>query len=237
MVGCSTNSDKNKELKFHLIPIGGTRRQSWLTAINRCEVRADGSVNQEKLWEPKSNYTYVCGRHFITATMKRKSPRKRKRSQQDRAPIDRGEVQDSDGEIKTDMDLETDKSPEPDDNPDSNEDVVGGPEVHNNICDSCISPMQEPLSSSEREQWSMEMDNLRRERDEAQAKIVALQNIIQERSENLSSINLEGDDHKCMMLTGLKWEVFEKLFTFLTPFISVTGVKKKRACPFVNSFF
>lgn len=68
MVGCTVNAIKNKGLKFHMIPLGGSRREKWLKAINRCVVKANGSV---KLWEPTSNYTYVCGRHFISGEMSR----------------------------------------------------------------------------------------------------------------------------------------------------------------------
>lgn len=66
VAGCTANSVKNKGLKFHVVPLSGPRREEWLKAIGRCDVSPDGIVNLEKLWEPKSNYTYVCGRHFIT---------------------------------------------------------------------------------------------------------------------------------------------------------------------------
>lgn len=91
--------------------------------------------------------------------------------------------------------------------------VLPSPKVANNADPphvdpdaSLSSPIQKPLSVSEREQMYTEIHNLRKERDEALAKVSAMEMLMQEKT--LSSKSVEGNDQKCQMMTGLKWGVF-----------------------------
>ena len=61
VTNCCVNKKKNPELSFYLIPSEATepeRRMLWIQAVRREDVNG-------KLWQPKSEYHYVCSKHFI----------------------------------------------------------------------------------------------------------------------------------------------------------------------------
>ena len=81
-------------------------------------------------------------------------------------------------------------------------------------------PMQVPMTPSEREMLYTELRNVRRERDEALQKIESLQKLIN--ASSLTSTAVEGNNERCKMLTGVSWDVFLKIFLFLSTFIGKT---------------
>ena len=82
-------------------------------------------------------------------------------------------------------------------------------------------PMQTPMTASEREMLYTELSNVRRERDEALQKIESLEKLVNVSS--LSSSAVEGNNEQCKMLTGVSWDVFIKLFLFLSSVIGSTS--------------
>lgn len=59
---CINNKESCPHLSFYLIPNETTepdRRINWLQLIRR-----DGG--KDRLWNPRSDYHYVCSNHFIT---------------------------------------------------------------------------------------------------------------------------------------------------------------------------
>lgn len=85
---------------------------------------------------------------------------------------------------------------------------------------SSVPPMDKPLRGSERQQLYEEMNNLRKERDEARAKVVSLEEKL--KTSNLSASSVEGNDEACKTMTGISWEVFMKLFLYLREFLPST---------------
>ncbi|XP_071121934.1 uncharacterized protein [Mytilus edulis] len=89
------------------------------------------------------------------------------------------------------------------------------------------SAIHRPVTSSEREMIYSEMDNLRSERDR----------LIQENDKlssqittlRLSSSIIEKNDVKSNFYTGLKWDVFLSVFTFLQTFMTRTPLASKLA--------
>jgi hypothetical protein len=75
-----------------------------------------------------------------------------------------------------------------------------------------LMPMKQPLEKSEREMLYVEIENIRKERDDALQKISSLETIIC--ATFLSSVSVEGNDDACQSMTGISWEVFLQLFTF-----------------------
>ncbi|XP_072023080.1 uncharacterized protein [Amphiura filiformis] len=91
-----------------------------------------------------------------------------------------------------------------------------------------------PLGSTEREDIYTEMDNLRRERDCALDRIAALEDILLK--SQLSSQNVENDNTKCKLLTGLAWDVFIQVFLFLCTFYTNKSTNK-HSIPLREQFF
>ncbi len=61
---CTVNKLKNPELRFYKLPSHKSqplRRQKWIQAIRR-EASA-GRIG--KLWDPDTQYAYVCSKHFV----------------------------------------------------------------------------------------------------------------------------------------------------------------------------
>ncbi|KAK3579590.1 hypothetical protein CHS0354_017699 [Potamilus streckersoni] len=73
-------------------------------------------------------------------------------------------------------------------------------------------PMKQPLEESEREMLYMEIENLRKERDDAQKKISGMEQVISATS--LSSDSVEGNNDACQMMTGISWDVFKAIYLF-----------------------
>lgn len=84
-----------------------------------------------------------------------------------------------------------------------------------------IRPMQTPLQPSEREMLYDEINNLRAERDAALEKVEFLEKLVD--SSSLSASSVEGNNEACKNLTGLSWNVFLKLFLFLSRFCGNQG--------------
>ena len=82
-------------------------------------------------------------------------------------------------------------------------------------------PMQTPVTTSEREKLYTELNNVRRERDEALQKIELLEKLVN--ASSLTSVAVEGNNEQCKMLTGLSWDVFLKLFLFLSSVMGNTA--------------
>ena len=80
-----------------------------------------------------------------------------------------------------------------------------------------------------------EINNLRKERDEALEKCEKL--TVKLNKSNLSSSCTENDDAKCKMLTGLSWAVFLHVFSFLVPFVAHTRSTRSDSLPFREQFF
>lgn len=85
-------------------------------------------------------------------------------------------------------------------------------------------PMQAPLTPSEREMLYTELNNVRRERDEALQRIESLEKLVN--ASSLTSTAVEGNNEQCKMLTGVSWDVFIKIFLFLSTFVG-----SKQSCP------
>ena len=85
-------------------------------------------------------------------------------------------------------------------------------------------PPEKPLSTQERKHLYDEIDNLRKERDEALKRVATLEKLLQQRS--MSSDSVRDNDDKCQMMTGIKWVVFLKLFSFLSNFIKPNSTTK-----------
>ena len=81
-------------------------------------------------------------------------------------------------------------------------------------------PMQVPMTPSEREMLYTELRNVRRERDEALQKIESLQKLIN--ASSLTSTAVEGNNERCKMLTVCPGMYFLKIFLFLSTFIGKT---------------
>ncbi len=61
---CTVNKLKNPELRFYKLPSRKSqplRRQKWIQAIRR-EASAG---RMGKLWDPDTQYAYVCSKHFV----------------------------------------------------------------------------------------------------------------------------------------------------------------------------
>ena len=80
-----------------------------------------------------------------------------------------------------------------------------------------LSSVSSRMSPGEREMIYQELDNLRRERDEAQLKLELTEKKLL--TSNLSANAVENDSEKCKMMTGLSWGVFLKLSIFLATFL------------------
>ncbi|XDV14339.1 hypothetical protein PO909_014610 [Leuciscus waleckii] len=64
---CTANKLKNPELNFYKLPNRKSqplRRQKWIQAIRR-EASAG---RMGKLWDPETEYVYVCSKHFVTGS-------------------------------------------------------------------------------------------------------------------------------------------------------------------------
>ncbi|XP_041347146.1 THAP domain-containing protein 7-like [Gigantopelta aegis] len=67
---CSNNKARQDKLSFYMIPNEVTepeRRKRWIQAIGRAHINDDGTISN-KMWEPRSDYTYVCSAHFISGS-------------------------------------------------------------------------------------------------------------------------------------------------------------------------
>lgn len=84
-------------------------------------------------------------------------------------------------------------------------------------------PMQRPLETSEREMLYMEINNLRRERDEAREEVKSLEKLIS--ASSLSSESVNGNDDLCRNMIGISWGAFLKIFLFLSVFVKATNKK------------
>ena len=91
-------------------------------------------------------------------------------------------------------------------------------------CANFKTPMQAPIAPSEREMLYTELNNVRRERDEALQRIELLEKLVN--ASSLTSTAVEGNNEQCKMLTGVSWDVFIKIFLFLGTFVG-----SKQSCP------
>lgn len=100
-----------------------------------------------------------------------------------------------------------------------------GMEEHEyNLTELPTTPIQTPLHISEREMLYTEMDNLRKERDEAFSKFTGMETLIS--AGNLSSASVEGNNEACKMLTGVSWCVFLQIFLYVSTFVGKKGTTK-----------
>lgn len=95
-----------------------------------------------------------------------------------------------------------------------------------------IRPLQTPLQPSEREMLYEEINNLRAERDTALEKIKELEKLVN--ASTLSPSSVEGNNDACKNLTGLSWDIFLKLFLFLSTF---TGNGQGSTLPLKDQLF
>lgn len=93
--------------------------------------------------------------------------------------------------------------------------------------------MNRPVSKSERQMLYTEMDNLRSERDAVKLRNNELVCIIDQTK--LSSNLIENNKEKAKFYTGLKWDTFLSIFTFLQTFMSRTPLANK--IPLRDQFF
>ena len=133
---------------------------------------------------------------------------------------------------------ETDTPDEPADYPAS--DAPDTPDQPSD-CLAASSDCENPSSSEENSSPSppssmfsdiMEMDFLRRERDQAHAECSKLReafNLVR-----LSSKTVEGDDRKCKYYTGLPWDIFITTYKFCESAANHKGIPK---LPYVDQFF
>ncbi len=57
---CFSNSDKNKELAFHIFPANQERRNEW------CRIVKESSQGFKQNYKQNAKYVYLCGLHFST---------------------------------------------------------------------------------------------------------------------------------------------------------------------------
>ena len=77
--------------------------------------------------------------------------------------------------------------------------------------------LKRPVSKTEREMLYAEMDNLRKEKQTLQAEVDSLKQTVE--NVKLSSRSIEGNDDKCRFYTGVSWNVFLTVFTYLSGFL------------------
>ena len=96
--------------------------------------------------------------------------------------------------------------------------------------------VDKPLLESERRQLYEEINNLRKERDAALAKVAMafLEEIVN--TSTLSASSVEGNNEACQMMTGISCDVFWKLFLFLSTFCSAKNTNKN-SLPFRDQLF
>lgn len=80
--------------------------------------------------------------------------------------------------------------------------------------------MKKPVTPSEREMIFTEMDILRSEHDTLKQKNQELMNKID--TIKLATTSIENNDNKAKFYTGLKWDIFLSVYTFLQTFMSRT---------------
>lgn len=93
--------------------------------------------------------------------------------------------------------------------------------------------INKPVTPSERQMIFTEMDSLRSERDTLTKKNQELMNKID--IIKLSSTSIESNDNKAKFYTGLKWDIFLSVFTFLQTFMSRTPLFSRLSLR--NQFF
>lgn len=62
--GCTHNKGKNPDWKCYTFPKEEQRRNKWLAAIKRPDLKSDESVDPNQSWFSKSAFNYVCSSHF-----------------------------------------------------------------------------------------------------------------------------------------------------------------------------
>ncbi|XP_054764741.2 uncharacterized protein LOC129271400 [Lytechinus pictus] len=250
--GCSKNKARWPALSFYLLPNRVTepaRRQAWLTAISRAQEEAPG-----RLWEPKSDYNYICSSHFISGAKHNSkdhpdyvpsvfpqwpssgSPAKRKLDRYERAERKRkrGEKAHHRPRKPDEVKDVLDDPPDDDIAVPIEEEEEAVPVDDEEEAGPAPPGFQAPLQPTERESSILEMEALRRERDEARIKVQGLEDSLL--ASNLSSKSVENDDKKCKNMTGLSWCVFMQVFLFLKTFITAHAINKD-SLPLQEQFF
>ncbi|XP_057310040.1 uncharacterized protein LOC130648034 [Hydractinia symbiolongicarpus] len=233
VVSCTNNVNSRPDLQFYILPAKKAQRKLWLTAINRVRTDELGNPIKGTLWSPKSKHHYVCSEHFISGKRelasshpdyvlsvfkvlicgkKVASPHRsmsrfnRRFKRLHKRPVIRKKLV---------TDLETEKAKtenisttnENIENLDDIEDLNSPLELENMQSpesESTIS-LASPISVSEREELYREMDNLRAENRKLRANLPV----------DLSVASIRRNPGKCLMLTRLRFEVFETLLTYL----------------------
>ncbi|XP_065656777.1 uncharacterized protein LOC136082189 [Hydra vulgaris] len=199
--GCSSNIKTSPELKYYLIPKDQLRRKLWIEAISRNDIDKEGNIIKNKLWSPKSRFHYVCSKHFISGE------KKNALNDPDYIPtlfsaFNKPEIQYlSNKKQKIVSSLSVDSTLK-----------CSSMEV-NEIPLVCLSSstnfVKSQLMDSERVSIYAEMDSLRAEikilNDRQQSNYIS----------SCSSQALRVNPQSCIMLTGLKLEVFIHLTDYL----------------------
>lgn len=111
----------------------------------------------------------------------------------------------------------------------------GGTASSNTLFAAISTPLHQPMQPSEREQLYMELDNVRRERDQALAEVSRLSTLIKDST--LSSSSIEGDNEKCKMMTGISSDVFDKLYMYCNKFLSDNRHVTRQSLPLHDQLF
>ena len=88
-------------------------------------------------------------------------------------------------------------------------------------CGATLSGLTQPMDDTERGALYDELYILRKEKEDLKGKISELENQLE--NVKLSASTVEGDDDKCKFYTGLSWDVFMTVFTYLSGFTRPSG--------------
>eukprot|EP00794_Sanderia_malayensis_P013390 gene13390-14763_t len=213
---CHSNKARNENLSFYMIPNEATephRRTLWLQAIQREDVNG-------KLWHPKSDYHFVCSKHFVEEADQRSGKACAKLSLTRYA---RKQKREENKAIRP---------PKKQFQPEKNNNVIPGTSVPPGksfeITETVTSLDEEaPICDkkySTGESVPAEVDNLTNDDDKEGKKNDCPTEARKEDNDFLQnttigallhSSSVQGDDKKCKMLTGLSWGTFEVLYDFM----------------------
>nr|XP_055049618.1 uncharacterized protein LOC129435191 [Misgurnus anguillicaudatus] len=223
---CTANKLKNPDLSFYKLPSRKTqplRRQKWIQAIRReASARRMG-----KLWDPDTKHTYVCSKHFVTGSKNDDEshpdyiptllPHKRAKQATSLLRLQnltkRHQVAATTAALPiTESPLEptTENPPGPTSENPPEPTSENPPEPTSEIPHEPTSELIDQPTTEQRFQEIQllreERNTARRERDEAQQRYKAS--------------SLKEDNEKCKLMTGVSWEIFGVIHTFLAQYIS-----------------